>query len=103
MAPVHPGRGGRSAARGVLLWGIRSRRYADPNGGQDCAPSNVAFSYGRHTATTQWLPGSVKYYLDGSLVGNFATDVSSYPMHWVLQSESSFGARPTGAGHIKID
>jgi hypothetical protein len=77
--------------------------YADPNGGQDWAPSNVAFASGWHTATTEWLPGSVKYYLDSTLVGSFSTKVSGYPMHWVLQSESASGSRPTGSGHIKID
>ena len=77
--------------------------YADPNGGQDWAPSNVAFASGWHTATTEWLPGSVKYYLDGSLVGSFTTKIPNLPMHWVLQSESGSSSRPTGSGHIKID
>jgi hypothetical protein len=77
--------------------------YADPDGGQDWAPSNVAFASGWHTATTEWLPGSVKYYLDGALIGNFTTKIPNTPMHWVLQSESGSSSRPTGAGHIKID
>ena len=78
--------------------------YADPDGGQDVAPpSHVAFASGWHTATTEWLPGSVKYYLDGSPAGSFTYEVSSYPMHWVLQSESASDSRPTGSGHIKID
>ena len=77
--------------------------YADPNGGQDWAPSNVAFASGWHTATTEWLPGSVKYYLDGTLVGSFTTKIPDLPMHWVLQSESGSSSRPTGSGHIKID
>ena len=77
--------------------------YADPNGGQDWAPSGVSFASDWHTATTEWLPNSVKYYLDGNLVGSFTKKVSSYPMHWVLQSESASSSRPTGSGHIKID
>lgn len=78
--------------------------YADPNGGQDQTGSTgVAFASGWHTATTEWLPGSVKYYLDGTLVGSFTTKVSSYPMHWVLQSESASSSRPAGSGHIQID
>jgi hypothetical protein len=77
--------------------------YADPDGGQDWAPSNVAFASGWHTATTEWLPGSVKYYLDGALIGSFTTKIPNTPMHWVLQSESGSSSRPTGAGHIKID
>jgi Glycosyl hydrolases family 16/Fibronectin type III domain len=77
--------------------------YADPRGGQDYAPSGVAFASGWHTATTEWLPGLVKYYLDDTLIGTFTTKVSGYPMHWVLQSESAGGSRPSGSGHIKID
>ncbi|MEU4215679.1 fibronectin type III domain-containing protein [Actinoplanes sp. NPDC026623] len=77
--------------------------YADPNGGQDWAPSGVAFASGWHTATTEWLPGSVKYYLDGTLIGSFTTKTPNLPMHWVLQSESGSSSRPTGSGHIKID
>jgi hypothetical protein len=77
--------------------------YANPNGGQDWAPSGVAFASGWHTATTEWLPGSVKYFLDGTLVGSFTQQVSTYPMHWVLQSESASSSRPAGSGHIKID
>jgi hypothetical protein len=77
--------------------------YANADGGQDWAPSGVAFASGWHTATTEWLPGSVKYYLDGTLVGSFTQQVSTYPMHWVLQSESASNSRPTGSGHIEID
>jgi len=77
--------------------------YADPNGGQDWAPSNATFTSGWHTATTEWLSGSVKCYLDGNLVGSFTTKIPNLPMHWVLQSESGSAQRPTGSGHIKID
>ena len=77
--------------------------HADPSGGQEYAASGVAFASGWHTATTEWLPGSVRYYLDGTLVGSFTTQVSGYPMHWVLQSESAGASTPTGAGHLRID
>ena len=77
--------------------------YADPGGGQDPATSNVAFSPGWHTATTEWLPGSVTCYLDGVAFKTFTKKVPSLPMHWVLQSESGSSSRPTGSGHIKID
>ena len=78
--------------------------HANPNGGQDEATSNVAFSSAWHTATTEWLPGSVKYYLDGNLIHDaFTTEIPTLPMHWVLQSESGSSSRPTGSGHIKID
>jgi fibronectin type III domain protein/glycosyl hydrolase family 16 len=78
--------------------------HANPNGDQDEATSDVAFASGWHTATTEWLPGSVKYYLDGNLIHNaFTNEVPTLPMHWVLQSESGSSSRPTGSGHIKID
>ena len=77
--------------------------HADPAGGQDAFDSGTTFASGWHTATTEWLPGSVAYYLDGRLVGSSTAQVSSYPMHWVLQSETAYGAKPTTAGHIKID
>jgi len=84
------------------MWGYM--HYADPGGGQDTTPpTNVAFPSGWHTATTEWLPGSVKYYLDGNMVGSFTYKIPSLPMHWVLQSESGSQDRPTGSGHIKID
>jgi hypothetical protein len=77
--------------------------YANPDGGQDQFDSGVAFASGWHTATTEWLPGSVTYYLDGDVIGTSTEQVSTYPMHWVLQSETSYGAKPTTSGHIKID
>ena len=77
--------------------------WALPGGGQDWAPSDVAFATGWHTATTEWLPGSVKVSLDGREFGTFTKDIPSLPMHWVLQSESGSSSRPTGSGHIKID
>jgi hypothetical protein len=77
--------------------------HADPDGDQDSTSSQVPFAPDWHTATTEWLPDMVKYYLDGHLVDTFTNAVSSYPMHWVLQSESGSSSRPTGSGHIKID
>jgi fibronectin type III domain protein/glycosyl hydrolase family 16 len=77
--------------------------YANPGGGQDPASSNVAFATGWHTATTEWLPGSVTCYLDGVAFRTFTREVPTLPMHWVLQSESGSKDRPTGSGHIKID
>lgn len=78
--------------------------HANANGDQNEAPTTVAFASGWHTATTEWLPNSVKYYLDGTLIHDaFIDEVPTLPMHWVLQSESGSSSRPTGSGHIKID
>lgn len=73
----------------------------DPNS-QTQSDSGVAFASGWHTATTEWLPGAMKYYLDGRLIGTHTTRVSGNPMHWVLQSETG-DTKPTTSGHIKID
>lgn len=63
----------------------------------------MAFASGWHVATTEWAPGSVKYFLDNRLVGTSTTKVSSFPMHWVLQAETAYGAVPSTSGHVKID
>ncbi|GAA0303884.1 fibronectin type III domain-containing protein [Kineococcus aurantiacus] len=77
--------------------------YANPAGGQDEFHSGVAFSPGWHTATTEWTAGQVKFLLDGRLVGTATRQVPTGPMHWVLQSETAYGEKPTTAGHIQID
>ena len=69
---------------------------------QDAYDSKVPFVGAWHTATTEWLPGKVNYYLDGDLMATHTTKVASVPMHWVLQSETG-PTKPTTSGHIKID
>lgn len=69
---------------------------------QDAFDSGVPFVGGWHTATTEWLPGKMNYYLDGKLLATHTTRVTSVPMHWVLQSETG-PTKPTTSGHIKID
>lgn len=77
--------------------------YANPNGGQDYFDSKVAFSSGWHTATTEWTAGRVQFFLDGKLIGSTTNQVPSKPMHWVLQSETAYGKKPTTSGHVQID
>jgi beta-glucanase (GH16 family) len=55
-----------------------------------------------HTATTEWLPDGVTFFLDGEQVGH--THVSpSTPMHLVLQTETSGQPSAAAAGHVQID
>jgi len=55
-----------------------------------------------HTATIEWLPDGVTFFLDGEQVGH--TDVSpSTPMHLVLQTETSGQPPAEAAGHVQID
>jgi hypothetical protein len=48
-----------------------------------------------HTAITEWTPTSIKYYLDGTLLGTQTTDVPSVARHWVLQIDTAYGDIPT--------
>jgi beta-glucanase (GH16 family) len=63
---------------------------------------------GWHVATTEWTPGSVKWFWDGALVGSttFPSGVPTTGMRWVLQAETALdGTRPIGstAGHLQVD
>ena len=55
-----------------------------------------------HTATTEWTPAGVKFYLDGNLVGSSPVSPSA-PMHMVLQTETSGSPSASVAGHVQID
>jgi beta-glucanase (GH16 family) len=55
-----------------------------------------------HTATTEWTPAGVKFYLDGNLVGS-STVSPSVPMHLILQTETSGAPDASVAGHVQID
>jgi hypothetical protein len=61
-----------------------------------------------HVATTEWTPGSVKFYWDGELVGETSVPerVPTLPMRWTLQAETNleeaFISDDT-SGHILVD
>ena len=59
-----------------------------------------------HTATTEWTPTAVTFYLDGQVVGRSTGPIPDTPMHWVLQTETStYGVVPSDAtaGNVQID
>ena len=59
-----------------------------------------------HTAVTEWTPGSVKYYMDGQLIGSTTNRVPDSPMHLVIQTETATdGTTPADStqGHVLID
>lgn len=61
---------------------------------------------GWHTATIEWAPGSVTYYLDGTNLGSHTVGVPSSSFHLVLQLETAVtGPAPADsvAGHLQID
>lgn len=79
--------------------------WALPRGGQDTFPQ-TALNSGWHTYTTEWVPGRVQFFLDGTLVGTSTNHVPSTSMHWVLQSETVLGRTPpspTATATIEID
>jgi len=65
--------------------------------------TGVRFSSGWHTATIEWTPDGVAYFLDGDLVGK-ADESPSTPFHMVLQTATT-GELPHAdiAGHVLID
>ncbi len=74
---------------------------------QDAYSTNATYSTW-HTAVTEWLPESqsLKFYLDGQLIGHSTSRVPNTPMHWVLQTETSLsGCIPADStsGHVLID
>jgi hypothetical protein len=59
-----------------------------------------------HTAVIEWAPGSVKFYLDGRLIGHSTSRVPNTPMRWVLQTETRLSGGPpppSAAGNVEID
>jgi hypothetical protein len=59
---------------------------------------------GWHTAQIDWLPTGVTFSLDGNVVGATTTRVPNTPMHWVIQTETDYGAPPAAAaGNVQID
>ena len=61
---------------------------------------------GWHTAVTEWTRSSLRFYLDGRLIGNSTRRIPKRPMHWVLQTETSLDGRSPSnrtRGHVYVD
>lgn len=59
-----------------------------------------------HTATFEWRPGSVKFFVDGEYLGEETDRVPSTPMHWLLQTgtiEAQPAPDPTVTGNLQVD
>jgi hypothetical protein len=79
--------------------------WANPTGGQDAYPTTTTYA-DWHTATTEWTPTGITFYLDGVVIGHSTTLVPSRPMHWVLQTETQLAGGPPSdfaAGHVLVD
>jgi len=79
--------------------------YASSAGGQDWFGSSIVMTSAWHTATVEWAPGSVTFYLDGTKMGTSTKMTPATAMHWVLQTETSYGTVPadTTSGHVLVD
>ena len=78
---------------------------AERNGGKEKFATNKTFAKW-HIATTEWLPGRVRFILDGEVIGTSTTKVPTERMHWVLQTETEIDGRrpsPSAAGHVQVD
>lgn len=55
-----------------------------------------------HTATIEWLPSGVTFFLDGNEVGHSSVSPSG-PMHWVLQTCTNGRPASSVGGHVAVD
>lgn len=61
---------------------------------------------GWHTATTEWSPGGITYYLDGKKLGTTTSGVPHTLMRWTLQVETGIDVpapSASAAGHVQVD
>lgn len=66
-------------------------------GGQGYYPTKAKWS-DWHTVSTEWTPNSIKFYLDGKLIGHATRGVASQPLSWILQNESALYGPYAAAG-----
>jgi hypothetical protein len=66
-------------------------------------PSGARFT-AWHTATTEWTPGRVEFFLDGVSIGVSTVGIPDKPMHYILQTESCLTGCPAPAtsGHLQV-
>ena len=72
---------------------------------QDAYPTGAVWTTW-HTYTTEWAPDSLKFYLDGVLIGHSTSRVPNTQMRWTVQNETTLdGFEPADSvsGHIYID
>jgi hypothetical protein len=81
------------------------RQGGDSDHDQDAFDTGAGYG-SWHTATTEWTARALRFYLDGTLIGETTRRIPSTPMHWVLQTETGLdGCVPANrtAGHVRID
>ena len=78
--------------------------HADAGGGKDPFDTSVRFG-AWHTAVIEWLPGRIRFLLDGHEIGASTEKVPSRSMHWVLQAGTNGVTTPAPSvrGWIQVD
>jgi hypothetical protein len=83
-------------------WGATISAYTHPG---EANFSTAARWTDWHTTSIEWTPGTLKFFLDGALIGATTRSVPDIPMSWVLQNESSINgpyAAPGGVAQMDI-
>lgn len=84
-------------------YGTSISAYTHP-GGANFSTNSSWTSW--HTTTIEWTPSSVKFYMDGSLIGTTTSQVPHIRMSWILQNESSIMgpyAKPGASAQLDTD
>jgi hypothetical protein len=84
-------------------YGYRISAYTHPGG----ANFRTSASWTEwHTTAIEWTASSVKFYMDGELIGSTSKQIPHIPMSWILQNESSIlgpYAKPGASAQLDID
>lgn len=70
----------------------------------DVFQTNASFQVW-NTATMEWSPGRVEFFLNGKSIGVSTSGVPTKPMHYILQTESCLPncPQPDTSGHVYVD
>ena len=74
--------------------------FHDPLGGPGSCDTTL--TPGWHTFASDWQPGSVTYYYDGSKVGSITTGITNSPMYLILSNGDAVGATNMKADSMKV-
>jgi beta-glucanase (GH16 family) len=74
--------------------------FHDPLGGPGGCDASI--TPGWHTFASDWQPGSVTYYYDGTKVGSITTGITTAPMYIILSNGDSIGAAGMTADSMQV-
>jgi beta-glucanase (GH16 family) len=87
------------------IYAFMHRQGATTGSDQDAFATSARWT-DWHTATLEWTPSAVRFYLDGKLIGTSTNRIPNTPMRWVIQNEttlSGFLPSSTTQGHVQVD